>query len=86
MSDRHARNMTWYAYEFETAGDEKNRKVIAYEVQFRLRTLKPNESAHLIPEGPQVARLARFLGNNPFLKGPPRHHDTTADSDGDDGA
>lgn len=87
MSDRHARNMTWYAYEFETAGDAKNPKVIAYEVQFRMRTLKPHESAHFIPEGPQVSKLARFLDNNSWLKGsssPPKG--TVADSDGDDGA
>lgn len=69
MSDKHAKNMTWYAYEFETAGTKENPKVIAYEVQFRLRTMRPEDSAHVLVEGPQVTKLAKYLDNNPHVAG-----------------
>lgn len=55
---------SWYAYEFETAGERENPKVIVHEVMFRTRTIAPEESVHLLIEGPPVTKLFKFMLSN----------------------
>jgi len=66
MSDvhNHVRNEHWYMYEAETAGTRDAPKVIVHEVAFRTRSMLPEESAHILIDGPQVSRLFKFLLNN----------------------